>query len=182
MDQTRTIPSRSRQSVAPSISPPVTIAGAGNWLIACDRVGPRALELLEGRYGAEVELYDCGSSGLALLDCLRGQELLVVVDACRLGGESGEIRVIEADVLPESAHAQSVHQIGPLETLGVAAHLFPENLPSRAMLVTVETDGLDDAGTESACRRVLRVLDGIVDAWKIEANNQEECRWSCPRS
>jgi hydrogenase maturation protease len=174
MDQAHSVHSRSLPTHTGAALPPVTIAGAGNWLIACDRVGPRVLELLEGRYGADVELYDCGSSGLALLDCLRGQELLVVVDACRLGGESGDIRVIEADVIPASAHAQSVHQIGPLETLGVAAHLFPEHLPSRAMLVTVETEGLDEAGTESACRRVLRVLDGIVDAWEIKANSQEE--------
>jgi hypothetical protein len=54
----------------------VTVAGAGSRLIPCDSVGPRVLELCSGRFGEEVELFECGTTPLSLLDCIRGQELM----------------------------------------------------------------------------------------------------------
>jgi len=48
-----------------------------------------------------------------------------------------------------------VHQIGPLEALLVAKHLYPERLPKRVMLMLVETGGVDDQMAEQACHRVV---------------------------
>jgi Ni,Fe-hydrogenase maturation factor len=78
---------------------PISVAGAGNWLVPWDRIGPRVLELLEGRFpGSDVELVDLGSTGLALLDSLRAQELLILVDASSLGGAPGLIRELSPDL------------------------------------------------------------------------------------
>ena len=60
----------------------ILVAGAGNWLLASDRIGPRVLEMVSERYPSGVELCDIGSTALSLLDSLRGQDLLIVIDAC----------------------------------------------------------------------------------------------------
>lgn len=140
--------------------PGISVVGAGNWMISHDRVGPRVLQLLEGRYGPEVELCHAGTSGLDLLDHLHGQELFLVVDACTLGGPPGTVHVFDRpDLVGVPSSAASVHQIGPLEALAVARHLFPEQLPRRIQLVLVETGGIDDQTFEEVCRDAVAHVD-----------------------
>jgi len=139
------------------------VAGAGNWLLGHDRIGPRVLEAVATRYGPEVELCDIGTTALALLDHLHGQRLLVVVDACIGRGHGGELFVVEPNLEELPGRQTSVHQIGPLETLIVARHLFPKSMPQRVVLLLVETADLDDAGEARACERVVELLDGLID-------------------
>lgn len=141
----------------------VTVAGAGNWLLGHDRVGPRVLERIRGRYGRAVELVDLGTDPLALLDHLHRQRLLVVIDACVGLGAPGDIRIVEADLERPLGRETSVHQIGPVETLVVARHLWPERLPDRTLLVMVETGDLDDAAEEELCTRAVAALDELLD-------------------
>lgn len=149
-------------AAAPSEAP-VSIVGAGHFMISYDNIGPRVLELLEGRYDDKVvELICIGTAGLGLLDYMRGQSLLVVVDACVDDRQPGEVivREIDFDVVP--SRESSVHQIGPIETLQVAKHLYPETLPRRTLLVLVETRDTDEATQEHACRRVVELLDRVL--------------------
>ncbi len=76
----------------------VTIAGSGNWLLGHDRIGPRVLNKIHGRYGLAVSAVDLGTSPLALLDHLYHQELLIVVDACVGHGKPGEVMLVELDL------------------------------------------------------------------------------------
>jgi len=145
---------------------PVSIVGVGHWLLGSDRIGPRVLELALDRYGSDVELCDLGVGGLALLDCLRAQELFLVVDACLLGGEPGEIHLFDPEEMELSSTGGSVHQVGPLEALAVARHLFQDQLPRRTLVVAVETEGLDEALEQETCLRVLDVLDREIAAWR----------------
>jgi hydrogenase maturation protease len=147
-------------------SAPVAVVGAGNWLIATDRTGPRVLERIRGRYGPEVAIRNMGSAGLALLDQLHGQELMCLVDACLLGGPPGQVHVSELsfDGIPDPVG--SVHQIGPLETLTIAARLYPENMPKRVLLIGVETDGIDEQAEETACQDVVAILDREIECWR----------------
>ncbi len=145
---------------------PISIVGAGNWLISYDKIGPQVLELVEGRYGSEVELCNIGSAGLALLDYLHGQELMLVVDACLQGNQPGEICIVEPCLDTLNMNITSVHQIGPLETLTFAKRLFPERMPLRIRLILVETNGIDDKKEAIACQEVLAILDREIEAWQ----------------
>jgi hydrogenase maturation protease len=145
------------------IPPPVSIAGAGHWLVEHDRIGPAVLDRLGARYGEQVELLEIGTMPLALLDYLRGQKLLVVVDAGAFGGAPGEVRVVEPDLDTVATRETSVHQIGPIETLCVAKHLWPDRLPRRICLVIVETDGIDEARENAAIDAVIARLDEEVE-------------------
>lgn len=145
---------------------PVSIVGAGHWMLTHDRVGPRVLELLAGRYDeARIELCEAGTSGLGLLDFMRGQELMVIVDACILGKEPGTIEFGEPDFDAPVGRESSVHQLGPVETLQVARHLQPEILPQQTLLVLVETDGIDEETHERACQEVVGRLDEYLTAY-----------------
>lgn len=156
---------------ARSTLPPVTIVGAGNWLISCDRIGPRVLELCRDRYASGVELFNSGSAGLGLLDCLRGQELMLIVDACSQGWPSGAVRVTEMDFSLPSSRGASLHQIGPLETLSVARQLYPEKIPRRVILILVETEGLADRDIDQTCIRVLAAVDKEIKLWRSHASD-----------
>lgn len=147
-------------------SAPVAVVGAGNWLVASDRVGPRVLERIRGRYGPEVAIRNMGSAGLALLDHLHGQELMFLVDACLLGGPPGRVHVSELSFEGTPMSVGSIHQIGPLETLTIAARLYPERMPKRAILIGIETEGMDDRTEEIACEEAVAILDGEIEGWR----------------
>ncbi len=147
-------------------SQPVAVVGAGNWLIASDRAGPKVLERIRGRYGPEVEVRDMGSAGLALLDHLHGQELMFLVDACLLGGPAGRVHVSEPRFDGKPAPVGSVHQIGPLETLTIAARLYPEQMPKRVVLIGIETEGMNDRTEETACQEAVAILDREIERWQ----------------
>ena len=143
-----------------------TITGAGNWLIGFDRIGPLVMEQVRGRYGAEdVEVCTLGGAAMALLDHLRGQELVLMVDACVGQGKPGEVYCYEPDLTSSPAGVGSLHQIGPLETLLVAQHFCPETLPKRILFVAVETEGLDAGAEPAVCRQVVAILDREIAAW-----------------
>lgn len=142
---------------------PMTVACSGHWLIEHDTIGPRVAELIAGRYPVdEVEVADIGTAGLALVDVLRGQELVVVVDACLAGGEPGEISLREADFEAPLGRETSVHQLGPQAALQVAYHLYPERLPRRSLLLLVETGDTDEERREAACHEVVVRLDALA--------------------
>lgn len=145
---------------------PVTIVGAGNWLISIDRIGSCVLELISERYDQAVELCNVGNAGLALLDHLHSQELMIVVDACVLGGDPGQIYTLEPDLSQPGGSGGSVHQIGPLETLAIAKHFYPRQMPRRVLLIMVETAGIDDETQQMACQQVVAILDREVAAWQ----------------
>lgn len=142
---------------------PISIVGAGHWMLTHDRVGPRVLELLTERYDeAQVELCEAGTAGLGLLDFMRGQKLMIIVDACIMGKAPGTVDVGEPDFDAPLGRESSVHQLGPVETLQVARHLQPEILPEKTLLVLVETEGIDEETHERACQEVVARLDDYL--------------------
>ncbi len=147
--------------------PPVTVAASGNWMLGSDRIGPAVLERLEGRIADDVELADLGSGSLALLDHLRGQELLILVDACVGRGTPGEVMVAEPSANGVPSGWPSVHQIGPVETLAVARQLYPELMPEHVRLVLVETSTLDQELETRACREAVATVEREVAQWRL---------------
>jgi len=139
--------------------PAVTVAGSGNWLLGHDRVGPRVLAMIDQRYSQKVEICDLGTSALALLDHLHGQDLLVIVDACIGYGAAGEVMVMEPDLEAIPGRGTSVHQIGPVEALVVCSHLDPQVMPTRVLLILVETGDLAEEMEKAACEQVVEMLD-----------------------
>jgi len=151
--------------------PTIAIVCSGNWWVASDQIGPMLLKRMEGRYDAAVEIHEIGTAAFALLDCLKSQDLMLIVDACVLGGAPGEIHVIHPDLdassgFPSNPYQSNLHQIGPMETLMVAGHLYPQILPTSIRLILVETEGLEAAQMNAACERAVSIIDKAVEAAK----------------
>ena len=160
---------------------PVTVVGCGNWLVRSDRVGPRVLAALANKGAPDVVTQDVGVSILGLLDLLRGQELLILVDACVGLAAPGTILVREPDPELPLPPTSSVHQIGPLETLAVARELYPEQLPRRTVLVLIETGGLETQAEAETCRRAVEVVEQQIEDWRAaspSAQRPEGCEQS----
>jgi hydrogenase maturation protease len=145
---------------------PITIAGAGNPLLSFDRIGPCVLSCIENRYGDEVELCETGTNGLALLDIIHRQELLIVIDACIGARPPGSVSVIDVAEIETIGRGASVHQLGPVEALIVGRYLYPERMPHRSLLLTVDTNGLDDRQESAACSRAIEALDREIEGWR----------------
>lgn len=150
---------------APSRAP-VCVVGSGNPLIAGDRIGPRVLERLAGRYGDEVELVELGTACLGLLDAIDGQELLLVVDASA-HGEGGAVRLCDPELDRIPATGTGVHGLGPVEALAVVRALEPQRLPRRCRFVLVDADHARDAASEElACQAAVAAIDRELASWR----------------
>ncbi|MHB9114347.1 MAG: hydrogenase maturation protease [Thermoleophilia bacterium] len=134
------------------------IACVGNDLVADDAAGCAVCDLLEESPLPEgIRLLRVGVMGVALLDELQGEELLVVVDAVQLGGAAGTVHVLEWEALPAAGQAVTGHGIGVREALEVGRLLYPERMPRRVVLVGIEGrcfDGLGEPLTDAVAAAV----------------------------
>jgi hydrogenase maturation protease len=145
----------------------ITIVCVGNGLAGDDRLGEAVYERLrKDRNHADTQLVLLGLGGLALLEHLHAQRLMLVIDAVQLGGSPGTIHVLNAEDIPTSAaQAVSLHGIGLQDALSVAHVLYPERVPSHAILIGVEGDCFNELGAplskavEEAIEKVLEEIN-----------------------
>ncbi len=112
----------------------------GNDLVADDAVGHALYHILaQRRFDTDVRLCLLGVGGMAVVDQLRGEELLIVVDAVQFGSAPGTVHVLDWEQLPVSEmRPVSGHGIGVREALQVCQKLYPERTPRAIYLVGVE--------------------------------------------
>jgi hydrogenase maturation protease len=159
--------------VRPVPGPDILVVCVGNDLAGDDGAGiavyhQLVLEPLPG----QVQVLLLGLGGMALLDHLHGQQLLIVVDAVQLNGHPGTVHVLDWDELSTvGRQAVSLHGIGFAETLSVARELYPESVPQRAVLIGIEGHRFNELGvplsgevetavrkaTEEVLRQILEV-------------------------
>ena len=101
---------------------PLLVMGVGNMLRGDDGFGVEVLAEVGARaLPAEVELLDAGTSISDLMQELHGRRKVVVIDAVRGGEAPGTLyRFSPEDVAAEEVPADSLHQVGLLETLRLA--------------------------------------------------------------
>ena len=124
--------------------PRVLVLGVGNPLMSDDGVGQRLLAALAERAPAldGVEFLDAGTLGLMLLPRVEQCDALLALDAANLGGEPGDVRVMEGDALDAFVRAPgcSVHELGLRDLLDAAR--LTGSLPARRALVGVQPGSL----------------------------------------
>ncbi len=118
----------------------------GNDLVADDGVGHAVYRVLDSRLPADTRLKLLGLGGMSLLDELRGEEHLIVVDAVQFGAAPGTIHVMDWSMLPSSSSHVSCHGIGIREAIEVSQKLYPEITPKTVHLVGIEGRCFDRLG------------------------------------
>lgn len=151
------------QAVAEWGMPAVTVVTAGNPFVSFDRIGPLVAEELLGQLPEQTELVNMGTDSLALLDLMRGQDLLLVVDACLGGTEPGTISITEPVFAKGRVSGTTLHHVGPQEVLTMASLLYPEKVPRRCKLILVETGGLLPDEVPEAAARAAEIVRREID-------------------
>lgn len=112
----------------------------GNELVRDDGVGirvGRVLRRLELPEHVTVELRR--TVGLELVEELRPDEAIVIVDAGQTGRAPGTCTVLELDEAADLAQTPyCCHGVGISEVLTLARKLFPDRMPLRAAVVVIE--------------------------------------------
>ncbi len=163
------VPARSAvEGEGPGPSPRVLVACIGNSMAADDAVGPAVYEWLTGA-GAlprDVRVELLGVGGLSLLDALRGENVLLVVDAVRLGAAPGTVHVLEWENIPGSPGLPvTAHGIGVREAIDIGRLIGDRRVPDKVTLVGVEGrrfDGLGEPMAPEVAAAVLPAAGEIV--------------------
>jgi hydrogenase maturation protease len=104
---------------------PILVLGIGNILLRDEGVGVRVIERLAGEpLPPNVEVIDGGTAGADLVDLIANRRRLIVVDAVQAGAAPGAVlRLRPEDLIPDETGLVSLHQVGLLESLDMAARL-----------------------------------------------------------
>ena len=100
----------------------ITVLGIGNILQRDEGVGVRVVQdLIEGYdFPDHVDVVDGGVLGLSLMSVIEGADVLIVVDAVRMGGRPGDLfRMPWAEITERTRYKDSLHQIDFIETMAL---------------------------------------------------------------
>ena len=154
----------------------VLIICMGNELVCDDGIGirvGRVLSALELPPQVRIELRP--RVGMELIESLRRDDQLVVVDAACTGRPPGScFSVTLASLDSTAATTTSAHAMGLAEVLHIARRVAPERLPGQVAIYCIEAGTMDRFGTEltapvraalpEAVEGVLRLV-GAQDSW-----------------
>lgn len=138
----------------------------GNSLVGDDAAGCAVFDALSELPAppSGVRLYSLGLGGIALLDVVAGEELLIAVDAVSFGAPAGTIHVLDWDRIPQArGQAVSVHGIGLREAVEVGTMICPERMPRRVLLIGIEGTAFEGLGSPMT----REVRDAVPVAAKI---------------
>ncbi len=142
----------------------------GNDLAADDGIGHVIYGRLSNRdlpAGTRNKFLSMG--GMAILEELGGEDMLVVVDAVQFGSPPGTVHTLDWQHLPPATlRPVSGHGIGVREAIEVAKSLYPERTPKQVYLVGIEGKCFDQLGAglseevagavDSSVQEVIRLL------------------------
>ena len=144
--------------------PRALVACIGSSLVSDDRVGEAVYRRLtaSARLPATTRVVQLGVGGTDLVEELRAEELLVVVDALRVGAPPGSVHVIDWSQVEEAPTARPLaHDVGLPQALELTRALYPERAPRRSLLVGVQGRCFDRIGEMSS--EVAAAVDEAVE-------------------
>jgi hydrogenase maturation protease len=152
----------------------VVVLGLGNILQSDDGVGVHAVRHLRqnSQFADAVELVDGGTISFSLLELIETSSALIVLDAVRLDGDAGDVRVFEGadmDRLLARPLVGSVHAVSLSEVLDMAR--LRDGLPPRRALIGVLPQYLTwgDALSpvvKAALPRVAELVGQVFIRWR----------------
>ena len=124
------------------------VIGIGNILCSDEGVGIHVVRELERmRLAPNVEVFDCGTSGMAVLEAMDGAEKAIIVDATSSGEVPGTVRLYTMDDLGRMEDRLlklvSLHQFDLIATLRLAELTNAYRMPSEVIIVGVEAKSME---------------------------------------
>jgi hydrogenase maturation protease len=138
------------------------VIGIGNLLRADDGVGIHVVKMLKDER-PDIEAVDMSTAEIEILEHIRGCDNVVIIDSIMTGAEPGTIHMITPQDLEPSSFARS-HGLNLSSTLLLGSRLFPDEMPKKIVILTVEAEDINSFSTELTPKvqsAIPRLLDLI---------------------
>ncbi|MCX8192185.1 MAG: hydrogenase maturation protease [Nitrososphaerales archaeon] len=161
----------------------LVIIGVGNLLMGDEGVGVyianrlRNLQMPEG-----VEVHECGTGGLRILEALEGAERAIIIDAVRVGGEPGTIyRFPLSEVMDEERGFRMVssHDLDLITSIRIGELVGIYKLPRDILVIGVEPEVLEVSAKLSP--KVERAVEKVIELILKEIEDTEREVQKCKR-
>ncbi len=152
----------------------IAIVGVGNILCSDEGVGIYVVNRLrELELPGYVELYDCGTSGIAVLEALDGCKKGVIIDAVSMGGAPGRVYKFSLNevlsVEDNLFRMVSLHQFDLVSTLKLASYTDVYRLPDDIVIIGIE--GKDYSFNIGLSKEVEEAIPLVVEMVLKEIEN-----------
>jgi len=144
----------------------IVIVGVGNILCGDEGVGVHVIEeLKKHRLPDNVEVCDCGTAGLEVLEFLEESDKAIIVDAVTAGMEPGKIyqyRLGETHAEEGKMKMLSLHELDLTRAIKIGENAY--KLPKNIMIVGVEPKSLQFGMglTKEIKKAIPRVVQDIL--------------------
>lgn len=151
----------------------IAIVACGNPNRRDDGAGLEVLRLLRSDEalavpGDAARLLDAGTDGMAVMFAARGCGMLIIVDACHSGSESGAVFEVPGSELEQPPRSGfNLHDFRWDHALFAGRQIFREDFPSAVKVFLVEAESLDlgiglSEKVSHAARKVAARIRDIV--------------------
>jgi hydrogenase maturation protease len=138
----------------------VAIIGVGNLLLKDEGVGIWVIEELKKK-NLDVELFDCATDPMLVLECMDGKDKVVVVDAYKGNSEPGTIYKFGVEDVKEKKLDLSLHNLTFLDVLRIGKDSF--KLPQEIVIIGIEPAEIEAGiGLSDELKRKLPEIVKVV--------------------
>jgi hydrogenase maturation protease len=126
----------------------IAVIGCGNPNRGDDGAGPEVLRLLRSDAAVvdraeHVRLLDAGTDGMAVMFAARGCDMLIIVDACQSGAESGAVFEVPGHELEQPPRSSfTLHDFRWDHALFAGRQMFRQQFPSQVKVFLIEAENL----------------------------------------
>ncbi len=148
----------------PKNMPKVVVVGVGNELMGDEGFGVRVVEELRKiQLPKCVEVYNCGTLGLQILNYLENSDFAIIVDVVKSNGKPGDIYVFDFEECKDYKVAVSLHDIDLVKAVKIGRLVY--NLPKKIVVVGVEPERIELSMelSEAVKYAIPRVIDIVID-------------------
>ena len=151
----------------------IAIVACGNPNRRDDGAGLEVLRLLRSDETLAVsrdaaQLLDAGTDGMAVMFAAKGCDMLIIVDACSSGSESGAVFEVPGSELEQPPRSSfNLHDFRWDHALFAGRQIFREDFPSAVKVFLIEAESLDfgigvSKKVAHAAREVAERIRGLV--------------------
>jgi len=142
------------------------VLGIGNEILGDDAVGIHIAHRVIRQAGTrDITVKETTSTGLELLELIRGYDRLIVVDAVIAAGPvPGKIRRRELADIPNTGNSITPHEGSLSAVIELGKALFPGEMPIKLVVYTVETGDVEHVTDEmsSDVRKAVFITAGLI--------------------
>ena len=135
----------------------ILVCGIGNPMLKDDRAGIEVAErIAASSHAVAVEIIY--GVGFEVLDKVLGYDLVIVIDAAKMGHPPGTILEVGVDDIFSDHQLASSHAVTLGSTLKVGYQLFPEEMPKDIKIFLIEAEDYFEF-TKDCSPAVVRAID-----------------------